>query len=127
MYSLGFSKILPLSDFINLDILKHVNNVKKENLILYNPKKDFPIQKNNRKNPNFKFVPLVGYSRAELNDLFDKAKIYIDFGNFPGKDRLPREAVIHKCCIITGKNGASFFMKIYLFRKSIKYGRKWRI
>lgn len=32
-----------------------------------------------------------------------------DFGNFPGKDRLPREAVIHKCCIITGKNGASFF------------------
>ena len=110
LYSLGFSKILPLSDFINLDILKHVNNVKKENLILYNPKKGFSYTKKIiEKNPNFKFVPLVGYSRAELNDLFDKAKIYIDFGNFPGKDRLPREAVIHKCCIITGKNGTSFF------------------
>ena len=30
-------------------------------------------------------------------------KLYIDFGGFPGKDRLPREAVMHDCCIITGK------------------------
>lgn len=110
LYSLGFSKVLPLSDFINSDILSNVNDVKKENIVLYNPKKGLAFSKKIiSRNPKIKFIPLFGYSRDELNSLFDKAKIYMDFGNFPGKDRLPREAVIHNCCIITGMNGASFF------------------
>jgi len=36
-----------------------------------------------------------------------KSKLYIDFGNHPGKDRFPREAVASGCCIITGKKGAA--------------------
>lgn len=35
------------------------------------------------------------------------SKLYIDFGNHPGKDRMPREAAICGCCIITGKRGAA--------------------
>ncbi len=34
-------------------------------------------------------------------------KKMLDFGNHPGKDRLPREAAIPGCCIITGKCGSS--------------------
>jgi hypothetical protein len=56
-----------------------------------------------------RFIPLQGFNRTEFQELFGKAKLYIDFGHFPGKDRLPREAVINGCCMITGKLGASYF------------------
>ena len=29
----------------------------------------------------------------EISDLFRKVKLYVDFGNFPGPERLPKEAV----------------------------------
>ena len=38
-----------------------------------------------------------------------KAKVYIDFGNHPGKDRFPREAVACGCRVITGRRGAAAF------------------
>jgi len=35
------------------------------------------------------------------------SKVYIDFGNHPGKDRFPREAAICGCCVITGLQGSA--------------------
>ena len=40
-------------------------------------------------------------------ELMKKSMIYIDFGNHPGRDRIPREAVINGCIIITGRRGSS--------------------
>jgi len=33
--------------------------------------------------------------------------LFVDFGSHPGKDRMPREAAILGCCIITGRRGAA--------------------
>lgn len=33
-----------------------------------------------------------GMERGALAEIFAKAKVYVDMGNFPGKDRMPREA-----------------------------------
>ncbi len=41
--------------------------------------------------------------------LLKRAKVYIDFGNHPGKDRIPREAAICGCCVITGKRGSAYY------------------
>ena len=38
-----------------------------------------------------------------------QSKAYIDFGNHPGKDRLPREAAINGCCVITDRRGSAAF------------------
>ena len=46
-------------------------------------------------------------STDEVKVLLSQSKVYIDFGNHPGKDRLPREAALLGCCIITGKRGAA--------------------
>ena len=35
------------------------------------------------------------------------SKVYIDFGNHPGKDRIPREAATCGCLIVTGTKGAA--------------------
>lgn len=110
--SQGLQKYYPLSDFINLELLpkQPIDMSKKENVVLYNPKKGLKYTEMVIKHlPQYSFVALQGMNRKELNDCFDKAKLYIDFGSFPGKDRLPREAVMHDCCILTGKNGASAY------------------
>ena len=110
LYQLGFSWILPLSDYINTSFGSS-DTSKKDNIVLYNPIKGSAYYVNNliKLMPQVKFIALRGLSREQLNDLFFKAKIYIDFGKFPGKDRLFREAALNNCCILTGKFGASYF------------------
>jgi hypothetical protein len=45
----------------------------------------------------------------EVADWMNKAKIYIDFGYHPGKERMPREACIMRCCMIVGKTGSAAY------------------
>lgn len=84
------------------------DQTKRANIILYNPHKGASITNRlMRKYPHWIFKPLQGYNREQLADIFLSSKVYIDFGHHPGKDRLPREAAIHGCCVITGKNGSA--------------------
>lgn len=109
LYNMGFYKILPLSDYINIDFLEDTRK-NKEDIVLYNPAKGYRFTKKLIEvMPGIQFVPLKGLSRIEMKNLLSKAKLYIDFGGFPGKDRIPREAVISGCCMITGTLGASGF------------------
>jgi hypothetical protein len=45
----------------------------------------------------------------EVKELLSVAKIYIDFGCHPGKDRIPREAAMLGCCVVTGLEGSARF------------------
>lgn len=49
------------------------------------------------------FKPIINMTRDEVIRELQRAKVYIDFGNHPGKDRIPREAAILGCCAIVGK------------------------
>lgn len=109
LYTQGFGRLAPLSDYINIELVGNGNG-KREDIVLFNPAKGKKFTELVMEElPNIRFVPLKGLNRKELQELLSKAKLYIDFGHFPGKDRLPREAVINGCCIITGKLGASYF------------------
>ncbi len=80
----------------------------RKNRILFNPHKGAKITRHLRDAfPNMEFMPLVGYDREQLAEIFLTSKLYVDFGHHPGKDRLPREAAIHGCCVITGVNGSA--------------------
>jgi len=108
------SHYYPLSDYINKDLIPTyaIDHRKKEDIILYNPTKGYEFTKQIiAALPDYEFVALSGFDRKQLNQQYDRAKLYIDFGNFPGKDRIPRECVLHDCCIITGKLGASAFFE----------------
>ena len=50
---------------------------------------------------------MQGLDRGELAEAFLGAKLYIDFGHHPGKDRLPREAAVHGCCVVTSRYGSA--------------------
>lgn len=43
---------------------------------------------------NINFVPVKGISPEDLPSFFNKVDAYVDFGGQPGKDRLPREALL---------------------------------
>lgn len=110
LYKKGFAQVLPLSDYVNDDFLNDMNAVEKEDIVLYNPKKGYEFTKYViASSPGVTFVPLIDMGRNQLKEIMKRAKLYIDFGNFPGKDRLFREASLNGCCIMTGKNGASRF------------------
>lgn len=100
---------LALSDYVNLDFVNEEQiPVIKEDIILYNPIKGFEVTKRiMERMKGYNFVPLENLNRSQLQNLMRRAKLYIDFGNHPGKDRIPREAVINDCCIIVGKNGSA--------------------
>jgi hypothetical protein len=81
---------------------------KKENIIMFNPKKGREFTQELIKNcPEFTFVRIENMTPSEVKDKLCKAKVYIDFGDHPGRDRFPREAAILGCCIITGKKGSA--------------------
>lgn len=98
-----------LSDYLNHTHLKSYDkNKTRLNVILYNPKKGIKITKHLISIfKNLTFIPLENMSNIEIRQHLENAKIYIDFGFHPGKDRFPREAVMAGCCVITGLKGAA--------------------
>ena len=102
---------IPLIDSINefflsgcfLDRIDH-----KKNSILYNPTKGWNVtQRLIKAYPNWQFYPIKGLYLEQLSRKLYNAKLYIDFGHHPGRDRMPREAAMHGCCLITGRLGSA--------------------
>ena len=98
-----------LTDFLNEEHLnKSVNILNKENVICYNPKKGLEITKKIIESlPHYKFIPIENMTAVQVARLLERSKVYIDFGNHPGKDRIPREAAMAHCIVITGTRGSA--------------------
>jgi hypothetical protein len=57
--------------------------------------------------PELNFISLSSLSEQMLRELYLSSKLFIDFGNHPGKERMPREAVVSGCYIFTGLLGSA--------------------
>ena len=82
----------------------------RKNNILYNPAKgdnELMVERLKPLLPEYKFIPIKGFTHDEMLELMNHSKVYIDFRTFPGAERIPKEAVVCGMCIITGRNGAS--------------------
>lgn len=103
------SNIFYLSDYLNKRFIENQSLFReKRNIVVYNPKKGLDFTKKLIEYAkDIDFVPIENMTRDEVANLLSSAKVYIDFGNHPGKDRLPREAAISGCCVIVGKKGAA--------------------
>lgn len=116
----------PLSDnFINnkTDIKED-----RDNIILYNPKKGFEftnklILEAKKMNLNARFIPLKNMSEFEIQNIMKHSKIYIDFGDFPGPERIPRESVMMGCNIITSNQGAASYHQDVPIPDMLKYSK----
>lgn len=124
----GIEGSLHLSDYLNkffIEEQKKNINVQKENIVIYNPKKGIKFtQAIIKKSKKIKFIPIENMTRDKVANLLSTAKVYIDFGNHPGKDRIPREAAISGCCVITGKDGSANFYEDVPIESEFKFDAK---
>lgn len=103
--------VIRLSDYLSKAFIE--NGIdddwdNRDNIVLYNPKKGIEFTKSLiAMASDIKFVPIIDMTSTQIVELMKRSKVYIDFGNHPGKDRIPREATICGCCIITGRRGAA--------------------
>lgn len=100
-----------LSDYLNSIYLsssmEFLSN-KRKDIVLYNPSKGYKFTKLIiQSSPDIHWVAIKNLKTNEVYELLNVSKIYIDFGNHPGKDRFPREAAMCGCCVITGKRGSA--------------------
>lgn len=116
-------KITYLSDYINNEFdVKNLNIYERENNILYNPKKGLKITKKIMKLfPKFKYIPIENMTPQEIKEVCLNSKIYIDFGNHPGKDRFPRETANLGCIVLTNKRGAARYFEDVAIPEKYKY------
>lgn len=103
-------KSIPFIHSIGRDFLDagmYVSQENRNNVVLYNPAKPSALTKYLIRRGKFKYVPIQGMSFKELLDLFRSSKLYIDFGNFPGPERLPKETVFNGVNILVWKHNAA--------------------
>lgn len=115
-----------LSDYLNKSYIENSKRQEeKENNVVYNPKKGIEFTKKLiERSPDTNWVPIINMTNEEVLNLLLKSKVYIDFGNHPGKDRIPREAAMCGCCIITGKRGSAKFYEDVPIKDDFKFEDK---
>ena len=104
-------KILYVSDYIGENYGKfRLPATFRQNIALYNPKKgEDVILPLIDKTAWLKWIPLRNLTEAQMIAVMEAAKVYVDFGHHPGKDRIPREAASCGCCVITNREGSAAF------------------
>ncbi len=110
-HGISEDRLVYLSDYLNDAFIEKKEDAlsrEKKDIVLYNPKKGFEYTKKLIENSSdIEFVPIENMTTSQVRDLLESAKVYIDFGDHPGKDRIPREAAISGCIVITGMKGAA--------------------
>jgi hypothetical protein len=122
----GIEPIGQISDYMNdafFELAKE--EAPKEDIVIYNPRKnDEFLQEIISLTTDLKWVPIENMTPKEVAGWMRRAKVYIDFGYHPGKERMPREACIMKCCMVIGKTGSAAYQpdmpipEKYRFEKS---------
>lgn len=97
-----------LGDYIAKAYFAKSTFEKAEKLITFFPRKggDLAVKFMN-KYPDLDYLRLENFTQNEMIFALDISNIYIDFGNFPGKDRIPREAMLRNCVIFVHNQGCA--------------------
>lgn len=85
------------------------NDAERGRTILYNPLKGYEFTRGLMEavRGDCRWVALEGMSPEEVAAAMRGARLYVDFGHHPGRDRMPREAAAHGCCVLTGRRGSA--------------------
>ena len=110
--NLDAPKVSMLSDFVEIGSTDtpDVPIAARRHDIAYLPNKSKgaePVLSHLRK--SFDVIALQGMSRAQMENTLRNTKVFIDFGNHPGKDRVPREAALCGAIPLVRRAGAAAF------------------
>lgn len=108
----GIHDALPLTDYIPAasQAPAAVAEGGRRDVCLYNPLKGAEFTARliaHCEGSGIEFLALKGFNEAQMQEHFATAKAYIDFGEHPGRDRIPREAALGGCVVVTGRLGSA--------------------
>jgi len=116
-------KALKCTDMLNAEFYETYKEEERSNVVLYNPAKATPFMRELMAAcDGIEFKPIQGMTRKQVIHTMWHSKLYLDFGEFPGRERIPREAVLCGCCIITSKIGSAAYYED--FAHSYKFDSK---
>ena len=103
-----------LCGYIDEDYFEKVDITNKKRMITYNPVKvadpgfmeEFKIRVQHEID-DVEIIPIFNMSREEVLETLRKSMLYVDFGTFPGPERIPRQAVCMYNNILTSTVGSS--------------------
>lgn len=75
--------------------------------IAYNPAKPSRTMTELLKRNEFEFIPIQKMNPQQIAELLRNVKLYVDFGNFPGPERIPKEAVYNGANILVARKNAA--------------------
>jgi hypothetical protein len=106
----GIHQIAMLTDYLREDFTSAPeNSTNRPATVTFNPLKGFETTRRLMAAAphGIHFVPLQNMTPREVRATLEHSAVYMDFGHHPGRDRLPREAALCGCAIVTGTRGAA--------------------
>lgn len=113
--ALGFNNVVPLSDYSVISGVGEADQglgSTKRNLVVFgaNPRKiifDLKVL-SERMSSELACQTIIanGMTKEQVDQGLQVAKVYVELGNSPGKDRMPREALLKDCLVYALKCGA---------------------
>lgn len=97
-----------LTDYVTEGVFSPGAPAARAPVITYNPKKA-PETTRRLMGGGRDWLALDGFSKTQLAAVLRQARVYVDFGPHPGRDRIPREAALSGAVVITGRRGAAAF------------------
>lgn len=113
--ALGFRSLGMLSDY-TVDLTEYATPLpmsERPKLVAFNARADKVIadlpaigEAIANLDPEIKLIAIANMSRPQIASIFAQARVYVDLGSFPGKDRMPREARSMGCDVLVFSNAA---------------------
>lgn len=91
----------------------------KQDIVCFNGNKD-KITRHICEKANVPYIEIKGMTGYQVMETLQTCKVYVDNSFHPGKDRLPREAALNGCVVITNKSGsAAYFEDVPIEEKTV--------
>lgn len=106
----GIRQVEMLTDYLRDDFtFAAATSTSRPAVVAFNPLKGFATTRRliAASPPEIHFVRLENMTPRQVRETLEQSAAYMDFGHHPGRDRLPREAALCGCNIVTGTRGAA--------------------
>lgn len=105
----GSIETFDLDDYISDEYTNQTwDRWEKEDWVAYNPAKDSETPSICMENCA-KCIPIHKMNSSQVISTLKKCKVYMDLGTHPGRDRMPREAALLGCVVVTNKKGTAAY------------------
>ncbi len=120
----GASRVRRLSDYTDEQFTAQKPAVPRPGkAFTFNPRRGVEAAKRFLARPETEAaVPLSDLSRPQMIDCFGSCPVYLDFGHFPGKDRMPREAAASGSVVLIHRKGAGALNEDFPLADRYKFG-----